>query len=106
MSAGVEVAWVDERQNTIEMRNDTRGVIASLATSRWPGLTATVCLRFVEPWGDAVFNQTQLPVLLEELRSEVTIAVNAEYNEHLSRVVQLVERAQNQTHTYIKFIGD
>jgi hypothetical protein len=49
MSAGIEVAWVDESHNTIEMLTDTKGAIASLATSRWPRLSSSVCLRFVEP---------------------------------------------------------
>jgi hypothetical protein len=106
MSAGVEVAWVDERHNTIEMLTDAKGVIGSLAASRWPRLTGTVCLRFVEPWGDTVFNQTQLPVLLSELRAELAATVNAKHAEHLAGVVHLVEKAQDQTHTYVKFIGD
>jgi hypothetical protein len=106
MSAGIEVAWVDESHSTIEMLTDTKGVIASLATSRWPHLSASLCLRFVEPWGDAVFNQTQLPVLLSELRSELAATENAKNTEHLSRVIQLVEKAQDQTHTYIKFVGE
>jgi hypothetical protein len=53
-----------------------------------------------------VFNQTQLPVLLGELHSELVATENAKHIEHLSRVIQLVEKAQDQTHTYIKFIGD
>ena len=40
-----------------------------------PGLEDTVCLRFVDPYGDTVFNRSQIPVFiseLESLRSRVT----------------------------------
>ena len=42
-----------------------------------PGLENTVCLRFVDPYGDTVFNRSQIPVFiseLESLRSRVTDA--------------------------------
>jgi hypothetical protein len=107
MGAAVKVAWVDEEHKTIEwLDDDAKGTVANLATSRWPTLSGTVCLRFVDPWGDTVFNQAQLAVLLAELRVETAEPGNAEYAVHLSRVAQLVERAQEQMHTYIKFIGD
>jgi hypothetical protein len=40
-----------------------------------PGLEGTVCLRFVDPYGNTVFNRSQIPVFiseLESLRSRVT----------------------------------
>jgi hypothetical protein len=30
---------------------------------------STVCLKFIDAYGDTVFNQSQLPILLEELES-------------------------------------
>jgi hypothetical protein len=103
---GIEVAIVTETHTKIETVLDDLGVIARLAMARWPGLTESLCLRFVEPWGDAVFNQTQLPFLLAELHSEVRLATDAKFKEHLQRVVSLVESAQDQAHVYVKFIGD
>jgi hypothetical protein len=103
---GIEVATVTEDHTRIEQVFDTFDVVARLAMTRWPKLTETLCLRFVEPWGDAVFNQTQLPFLLAELRSEVHLATDAKFKEHLQRVVTLVESAQDQAHVYVKFIGD
>jgi hypothetical protein len=103
---GIEVATVTETHTTIEQVIDNLDVIARLARTRWPKLTESLCLRFVEPWGDAVFNQTQLPILLTELRSEVHLATDEKFKEHLQRVVALVESAQDQVHVYVKFIGD
>ncbi len=103
---GIEIAWVDETHKTIAAVSDAMGVITRLAMSRWPDLSNHVCLRFVEPWGDAVFNQTQIPILLTELRAELAATSDAKVAEQLGKVVQLVERSVDQTHTYIKFIGD
>lgn len=103
---GIDVAWIDERQEPKQGVYDPHQLLTRLATSRWPKLSGSVCLRFVLPWSDAVFNQAQIPELLDELRNEVSEARDPEVRAHLGKVVRLVERAADQTHTYIKFIGD
>jgi hypothetical protein len=65
-----------------------------------------VCLRFVDAFGDAVFNQAQIPVLLAELRSSFSEQTDREVKDHLVKVIGLVERATDRTDTYIKFTGD
>jgi hypothetical protein len=97
---------VDERHEPKQEVYDPRQVLTRLATSRWPKLSSSVCLRFILPWSDAVFNQAQIPELLHELRGEATESRDTEVRAHLEKVIQLVERAVNQMHTYIKFIGD
>jgi len=103
---GVDVAWVNERHEQQQFVADTGQWITRLATSRWPKLTSSVCLRFVVPWGDAVFNQAQSSDLLGELLSEIEAASDAGTRAHLEKVARLVEKAAGQTHAYIKFIGD
>jgi hypothetical protein len=103
---GIDVAWVDERHEQKQFVSDSMQVLTRLATSRWPKLTSSVCLRFVVPWGDAVFNQAQNPDLLNELSSEFREAQDPQVRDHLRKVIRLVEIAGNETHTYIKFIGD
>jgi hypothetical protein len=34
-----------------------------------PGLESTVCLRFIDPYGYTVFNQLQIPQLIDELKT-------------------------------------
>ena len=102
----IEVATVTESHAVIQQVTDSHGVIAHLAMNRWPDLAQTVCLRFVEPWGTAVFNQTQIPELLSELRAEINVAEDAPAKEHLQAVAHLVETAVDQMHVYVKFIGD
>lgn len=103
---GVDVAWVDESHEAKQQVFDSHGVISRLAMSRWPKLTDTVCLRFVNVCGDAVFNQMQLSDLLLELRCEVAAQMEPKYKLHLEKVANLVEQAHGRSHTYIKFIGD
>lgn len=100
------MARVNERQEPLEEVYDQAQVISKLASSRWPSLTDSVCLRFVEPWGDAVFNQSQIPVLLSELQAELRHDLEPRVREQLEKVQGLVERAVNQSHIYIKFSGD
>jgi hypothetical protein len=103
---GIDVAWVDERHAPMQDVYDPDQVLTRLAISRWPQLSSSVCLRFILPWSDTVFNQAQIPGLLHELRNEVGEASDTETREHLEKVIRLVEHAVDRTHTYIKFIGD
>lgn len=103
---GIEVAWVNARHEVKQGVFDSKQVLSRLAMSRWPKLSSSVCLRFVDVCGDAVFNQAQIPVLLHELQSEAEECGDEAVREHLEKVMLLVERAVNKTHTYIKFIGD
>jgi len=102
---GIDVAWITERHEPIQEVFDPRGYLTALAISTWPSLTST-CVRFIDPWGNTVFNRTQIPVLLSELRSVTQDTSDKETRAHLEKVVRLIERAVDRTHTYIKFIGD
>jgi hypothetical protein len=103
---GIDVAWVDEDHEQMQFVSDPQQLLTQLATSRWPKLTNSVCLRFVDPWGDAVFNQAQNKDLLNELSAEVRETSDPEVCSHLQKVIHLVGLASNEVHTYIKFIGD
>jgi len=103
---GIDVAWVDEGHEVKQIVGDAQGVLTHLAISRWSGLTGSVCLRFVVPWGDAVFNQAQSSDLLNELSAEVREASDPKVRAHLQKVIRLVELVKKKGSTYIKFIGD
>jgi hypothetical protein len=103
---GIEVAWVNERHEVKQVVGDSHQIVSRLATTRWPKLTSSVCLQFVVPWGDAVFNQAQNRDLLDELNTEARETSDPKVRAHLQKVIHLVELASNEVHTYIKFIGD
>lgn len=103
---GIDVAWVDERHEQKQFVSDSQQILTRLATSRWPKLTSSVCLRFVVPFGDAVFNQAQNNDLLNELSAEARETSDPKVRSQLQKVIHLVELASKEVHTYIKFIGD
>jgi hypothetical protein len=103
---GIDVAWVDERHELKQVVSDTYGIVEKLATDRWYNVNSYVCLRFVVPWSDAVFNQSQNVELLHELRLELGEAKDSKVRDHLQKLIRLVEVAGGKVHTYVKFIGD
>jgi hypothetical protein len=66
----------------------------------------TCCLRFLDPYGDTVFNQEQLPVLLAELRALRQRAPDPEGATMLDDLLRYLEAATEQVHTYVRFVGD
>lgn len=102
---GIEVEWVDEDGVQLRQVPDSGERLATLMNSHW-SQSNTVCLRFVDPYGDTTFNQAQIPVLLEELRAAQRAEPNAGTRDHLADVIRLVEASSRQMHTYIKFMGD
>lgn len=103
---GVEVAWVTEGREQKQLVGDSYGTISRLATSRWPKLVETGCLRFIDAFGDTVFNQAQLPVLCAEIKTELDFQNSQRDREHLEKIIKLIEVAMGNVHTYIIFIGD
>jgi hypothetical protein len=67
--------------------------------------SGTCCLRFIDPYGNTVFNQVQIPVLLEELRA-LSRPAEPELSAVLTELTRFVERAADRIHTYVRFIGD
>jgi len=103
---GVEVAWISEGREQKQLVGDSYSTISRLATSRWPRLVETTCLRFIDAYGDTVFNQAQLPVLYAEIKTELNFQNSQKDREHLERIIKLIEVAIGKVHTYIIFLGD
>ena len=64
------------------------------------------CLRFIDPYGDTVFNQAQIDVLASELDAMLAPGQKRAPPDALPAIRQFVGRAVGQVHTYLKFIGD
>jgi hypothetical protein len=70
-------------------------------------LPHSACLRFIDPYGDTIFNSLQLPVLLEEL--EIVWQANSapELRSHIALLISLVSQALAKgPHTFVNFRGD
>ncbi len=66
----------------------------------------TCCLRFIDEYGDATFNQYQLPVLVQELESILPKSKDSAARESLESLIAFVRKCENNVHTYVKFVGD
>jgi hypothetical protein len=64
------------------------------------------CLRFVDRYGDAVFNQLQLPLLVSEVRRRHEKLEDRATRQHAETILELLESAEGKVHTYVRFIGD
>ena len=68
--------------------------------------TTSPCLRYVDHDGDTVFNQLQLPVLLQELETRLRAARKPDLKSHGTELLNLIKSAQGQDHTYVRFSGE
>lgn len=66
----------------------------------------SICLRFVDPYGDTIFNQGQLPVFIQELSLAIEGAADSSAKVHGRKQICLAEKANGQAHTFLKFVGD
>ena len=101
---GIDAQLQDERGLVIKELPDPRFLVEKLL--RLYEGTQTTCLRFIDPIGDTTFNQLQIPVLLGELMTAVRKCTDIQAREHGENLLTLIESADGQVHTYIKFIGD
>ncbi len=65
----------------------------------------SACVRFIDPYGDTVFNQLQLPVLIGEFEEMAKDAANAQVRDRLESVVAFLAASQG-IHQYVRFVGD
>ena len=101
---GIDLQWEDERGNMLERILDDQGLTAQILAAA--NVAGSVCLRFVDPYGDTVFNQQQISVFLEELRAVPAEKLSPAARSHRDKVAALAMKAQGKVHTYLKFYGD
>jgi hypothetical protein len=127
---GVDLCLESETGERLASLHDPRNYVmylVELASTR-----ETVCLRFIDPYGDTVFNSLQAPVLIRELEetrnliteSRVTERARQAYGPewqkeaqlraftaseiraHLEGILELAARAVSEGYLYLKFYGD
>ncbi len=101
---GVAVRWEDENGGELGAVLDPGMCISHLVLNA--DLSGTICLRFIDPYGDTTFNQLQIPTLINELESIMKNTEDELLREHLLRVLELAKRSTRAIHTYLKFYGD
>jgi hypothetical protein len=101
---GIDLQWEGEKGDVLGRLPDEHDVVEQIIAASKEEKTA--CLRFIDPYGDTVFNQFQITVLLEELRDVRLDALGEEGRLHRQKLEELAVKAQSKVHTYLKFYGD
>ena len=101
---GIDIAIVDENGVKIEIIYDP----ASMTIRLLPDYSKadSPCLRFIDPYGDTVFNYLQIPVLINELEETLPQISDKVIVAHGRKIVELARRVMQGRHQYVKFIGD
>ena len=102
---GISVVLRDETNtNMSEIVPDADGVIARTV----PCLddTSYNCLRFIDPYGDTVFNRLQSAVALQEWDRLKFAFAQANAESLWGEVRELLARCSREPHTYVRFIGE
>jgi hypothetical protein len=100
---GIALHWEDENGNRLgellDISEAVQKFLPDCDTTEFP------CLRFVDPYGDTVFNRLQIPQLITELETLLRQKHEPEVDQHLRAVLDFV-RQDHGVHTYLRFYGD
>lgn len=102
---GINAVWRSETGEELGRVLDHLGHL-SLIASRPADLAGTVCMRFLDPYGDTIFNQEQIAVVADEIDELASRTREKEGRAHLVAVAALARKALGHVHTYLWFIGD
>ena len=102
---GIAVVLQNEKCDHIsETLHDPHGVIVLSLPDLADG--AYSCVRFIDPYGDTIFNPLQAAVMIEEW-DRLKHSFSEENAETLwADIRELIVRCSEEPHTYLKFVGD
>jgi hypothetical protein len=100
---GIDVRLETEAGDEIETLLDFDDSLQKIVLECDP--TASVTLRFIDPYGNTGFNCRQMPCLIGEIesaRERLRDEIAAKFAEE---VLRLALRCQDEANTYLKFYG-
>jgi len=99
------IAVEDERGKQESKIFDTLGLFIKLIERSDLG-KASICMRFIDPYADTVFNSLQMVPFIKELNILATIAESQEEKDLIHKITELATMARDEVHSYLKFYGD
>ena len=97
---GIDLRWENENGKELGAIHDPKMVMSKPVLSR--DLRNTTCLRFIDPYGDTVFNQFQIPILISEIQVMLGSETDSSMLDHLQCVLDMANKSKGETHTYPK----
>lgn len=101
---GLTIALEDERGTRIDGVDDPTNSLHRLLPSA-DDLNSPA-LRYVDWYGDTVFNRRQMDDVLNECRLLLKKAQDGSERELIDRIIALAEKCRDEPHLYLKFYGD
>ena len=98
---GINLRLNDNDGNMLAQVSDGEEILSKFLGS--VKVEHTVCLRFVDPDGDTIFNQRQIPVLIEELESLGSLIRDRLTGLHLEKVLALTREGDGLPGAYVWF---
>jgi hypothetical protein len=99
---GIDIQLRDERGEILAEVSDG-DMTLSRASRLFSGKRL---LKYLVPWGDAVFNRAQAADLDSDIRETIESHAGTPLAERLREVQPLVDRLAAETHLYLWFVGD
>ena len=81
---------------------DSRGIDLRIVAAAF---SSTGCVRFIDPYGNCLVNQLQLPILIAELEEISRSTQDLEFKVHISDLVKFLQGSKGP-HLYVRFVGD
>ncbi len=101
---GVDVFYEDENGKelgrVLDKKNSMKKIICEIEESD------SHCLRYIDLYGDTVFNQLQMDPLKKEFEIVLNKTQEKEIKYFIKKILVLIDKSKGNAHTYIKFIGD
>lgn len=101
---GLSVVVMNESSSILKRIEDPKNVLHRILPNSHD--TTFSCLRFVDWYGDTIFNSLQMPAVETEIDRLMAHSFNDEGREMLTLLKELVAYGQSRGHAYLKFIGD
>ena len=101
---GINVVLITEQGETVEEILDPLGFLAPLLPD--PDDRNSRLLRYIDPYGDTVFNQLQMDDFIMELRGLYSRASSPEQGDFLEAVERLAHQCAKTNRLHLKFYGD
>ncbi len=100
---GIDIILENEQAQVIGQVDDPRNLLGGLLPGRDDSYH---CLRFIDPYGNTIFNRLQMERFLEEWQQIKQNARSQEERQLLDDVEKLARRCASEPHFYLRFRGD